>query len=548
MPRLAVATGLMATCIAGALALGPIGATAGPTPLARIVYANGGRIFTINADGSNRIQISGPDHPREYSGDSYPAWSPDETQIAFIRNRPIGDGDVHSRLFVMDANGGNRQALTPNNLNAAEYEPEWSPDGSSIAFVRWVDTDESFATKIVVIHPPGGDTDTVVRQVVTRRLSYVFEPTWSPDGDSIVYTRTVVRGEDFEFRHSLRRVRVDGTHDRLVASRALGASFSPDGSQIAFASTRDRNGVDCYEECSVRPELYVMDADGENLVRLTKNRGEDFSADWSADGQHIAFVSTRNYPHGDNYEIYSVEPDGDCLTWLTNGAPGSFNPQWEPDGATLTDPGACGDADRPPLSELGPGEALEIDTHRPLWLGTRHHSMQVTDLETYGGNAYFNYDDCTRFRPNDCAANIQVTSHPACRETTLTHAAPRTRYRNVNGALVAIAHHVEAYSGTAIVTFYMNRVPDGTTRLEVSLGAVRALRGLNQDAPPDELRPPAVTERTLRELHRTRRVYQRLGSVQAAADELGESPERVRSHLRLLHALETLTGFRRVDC
>ena len=73
--------------------------------------------------------------------------------------------------------------------------------------------------------------------------------------------------------------------------------------QIAFMSQRDGN-----------PEIYVMDADGGNLRRLTDNSDKDFSPSWSPDGKRIAFMSDRDGQvharHGwSTYEIYVMNAD-----------------------------------------------------------------------------------------------------------------------------------------------------------------------------------------------------------------------------------------------
>ena len=153
----------------------------------------------------------------------------------------------------------------------------------------------------------------------------------------------------YYFKPSLYLVNADGTNKRLLKKNASGAAWAPDGSRIAFVSTRDRNGEDCNDECSYRGEIYVMDADGANLFRLTRNKGRDYGPDWSADGERIAFASDRNYPYGRSPELYSIAPDGSCLTWLTNGSPGSATPDWQPDAGATTDPGGCGATARPPL-------------------------------------------------------------------------------------------------------------------------------------------------------------------------------------------------------
>ena len=87
--------------------------------------------------------------------------------------------------------------------------------------------------------------------------------------------------------------------------------------KIAFSSDRDGN-----------LEIYLMDADGGNQIRLTEDPGEDFSPAWSPDGKRLAFVSTRD----GNAEIYVMNADGTGQTRLTNNSASDLHPAWSPDG------------------------------------------------------------------------------------------------------------------------------------------------------------------------------------------------------------------------
>ena len=93
--------------------------------------------------------------------------------------------------------------------------------------------------------------------------------------------------------------------------------FSPDGSKIAFYSSRDGNF-----------EIYTMNADGTNPTRLTNNAANDFGPSWSPDGSKIVFNSSRD----GNFEIYTMNADGTSPTRLTNSSTFEAAPVFSPDG------------------------------------------------------------------------------------------------------------------------------------------------------------------------------------------------------------------------
>jgi len=93
-------------------------------------------------------------------------------------------------------------------------------------------------------------------------------------------------------------------------------AWSPDGSQIAFSS--DRDGF---------PDIYLINADGTNLRRLTNSPSSDILPAWSADGTEIAFVSNRD----GNDEIYLINVINGQETRLTNDSSADYFPSWSSD-------------------------------------------------------------------------------------------------------------------------------------------------------------------------------------------------------------------------
>ena len=162
------------------------------------------------------------------------------------------------------------------------------------------------------------DTNGANQTNLTNNLADDVYPAWSPDGTRIAFASTR-DADDLE----IYVMDANGANPiRLTNSPAddFSPAWSPDGTRIAFASERDGN-----------LEIYVMDANGANPIRLTNNPLDDLSPAWSPDGTRIAFATNRD----GNYEIYAMDANGGNQTNLTNNLADDFSPAWSPDGTKI---------------------------------------------------------------------------------------------------------------------------------------------------------------------------------------------------------------------
>jgi TolB protein len=223
-----------------------------------------GDIYTIRPNGKGLRRLTAtPEH------EDMPRYAPDGSKIAYVRKAGPRSLDFH--IFVMNADGSGQTQIT--QTNPPNYAPSWSPDGSKIAFVSapgWIfvmNADGSGRTRLST--PPRRDDS----------------PVWSPDGKLILFEST--RTEFSQVR--LFTMRPDGTDvrelradDRRVWWNEGTPTWSPDGSKIAFV-TAGHPPVG-------NTEIYVMNADGNGLRRMTKSDIPDDQPAWSPDGRTIAFT------------------------------------------------------------------------------------------------------------------------------------------------------------------------------------------------------------------------------------------------------------------
>lgn len=191
----------------------------------------------------------------------------------------------------------------------ASQEPSISPNGQKVAFRSF---DAQFRPGIYVMKIDGTE-----RQLaVSGGLEYSY-PGWSPDGSRLVFQATI--NELFD----IYTARADGTDLRnLTSDIALDTMpvWSPDGKYIAFISDRtfDPNG---YVEQGDSFELYVMNADGTHVQRLTTNEKSEVLPAWSPDSRKIAFVY--------NHNLYIINADGTGLNQITHSSSDYvYSPVW----------------------------------------------------------------------------------------------------------------------------------------------------------------------------------------------------------------------------
>jgi len=327
----------------------------------RIVFGHAGRVYVVEADGTELTSLSGSYEPAHmYSEtdeiDFSPTLSPDGSRAAYATLR-YAKGELYEHTYeiaVQSLDGSDRVRLTNNGRD--DIAPSWSPDGSRIAFAAPVRAD----MRIFTIAPDGSDE----REIATSAPAVCCVLAWSPDGGRLAFIgerrKTMWVGiydpsnpsdpakreaiPDYEVRRqSLYTVKADGSGlvelawsenpsnapkprlgwDGLRAAEEAVSVFqwSPDGERIAFVARR-------YGE---KDGIYIADAEGASVRRIfdlatvedSANDIEDSILEiaWSPDGSRIEFVAGRlaYFVRGDWHPIadaYSVSDDGSDLRIL----------------------------------------------------------------------------------------------------------------------------------------------------------------------------------------------------------------------------------------
>ena len=216
--------------------------------------------------------------------------------------------------------------------------------------------------------------------------------------DRVVFTQA-----NFEFtEEEIATVRADGSQYTVLTNQEgfdVSAEYSPDGRRIAFTSARSMPPGNTGPPLPYS-ELYVMNADGSNVNRITRNVGLiDFEPAWSPDGERIVVARGPSTPPPPDQltqptDLWIIDLASGRERQLTN-SPATWEgwPHWSPDGRRIA-------------FEGDPAEPGNNDVYTIRVDGT--DLRRLTSQPGYDGNAHYAPDGRSIGFDSDRTGNVDV--------------------------------------------------------------------------------------------------------------------------------------------
>jgi dipeptidyl aminopeptidase/acylaminoacyl peptidase len=257
--------------------------------------------------------------------------SPDGHRVAYTVSNNDGDRRPYSQLWVMTL--ADRRSVNFSTGKEGSREPEWSPDGTKIAYSGALEGKSG----LIVANPDGtgkrfvhemGGTNSPLPST-GKRIA------WSPDGKRIAFIHSLPGPET-----------ALASGDPIVITRYL---YKPDADE---GSTRFNDNK--------RLHIFLADLESGSVTQLTTGDHYEHSVRWSPNGDEIAFVSNReeNEDQFFNYDLLALRVADRTMRRLTATENIEYRPVWSPDGKRIVYQGC-----KRGLTDL---ETTMEDTH--LWM------------------------------------------------------------------------------------------------------------------------------------------------------------------------------------
>lgn len=227
---------------------------------------------------------------------SQAAFAPDGRHLVVVR----AEGDYESAgpdstaLWVMGSDGSEPRELTDGGF--LDEGPDWSPDGSSVLFVRIAYEGGGFTRSIATVPTEGGDPV----ELFSVRDDALDEPVWSPDGQSIAFVRSVYSTSTGEVATRVWTMAADGSAPRpLVELPYVGSlDWHPDGTMLlAGSGSQDR-------------ESYLIDADSGRAENLGPGV---VLPTWAPDGESVYSFADPEVTGDGSWRIVEADLDTGAL-------------------------------------------------------------------------------------------------------------------------------------------------------------------------------------------------------------------------------------------
>jgi TolB protein len=270
------------------------------------------RIYTIRSDGSERAVVLTSESAESAR---YPQWSPDGSKIAFY------GGPSGSHLHVVDADGSDQVDLSgysPNGVGGQLWDFDWSPDSQSLVFSfgdNYGTVDYEIRSAVFTVRADGS----LLRQLTDADHDNRFVA-WSPSGDRIAFSSNRDEGTNI---YTIEPTGL-GLHQLTDAPEGVGnirSAWAPDESKVFY--TRDKGWT------AVKSML--PDGSQEKKIQSFKQYG---SWDLSPAGTELLILQLDK--RSGSYQVFIGRADGTGpLTRITNTPTDKYDANWSPTGRTI---------------------------------------------------------------------------------------------------------------------------------------------------------------------------------------------------------------------